>query len=147
MKQKITFLSVICLALFLTSCSTLSEFMIVNDSGSEIEVEYKVKDINNYELPRITDSAKISGMSKEWQNLSEDSLKVDKETRTINVKLPGNKAVIVASDVNYSGHDTEDFSIESIKIKSGESAVEYTGKQAQRTFIRQKNEDYVIVYK
>lgn len=147
MKQKIIFLSIICMALFLTSCSTIHEFIIVNDSAEEIEVEYKVKDINNYEKPRVTDAQKISGTNKEWQNLSEDNLKIDKDSKTINVKIPGKKAVIVAAAVNYAGHEKEDFNIESIKIKVGESSIEYTGKQTQKTFIEQDNGDYVIFYK
>ncbi len=144
-KQTFYLSLIICLSVFLTSCSTLSEFMIINKSGSVIEIEYKVKNIANYEKPRITSAEKTTGMSKGWQQIEKDNLEIDEATRTIKIKLPSGKAVIVAAEVNYSGHDKDEINIESIKIMSGGS-MDYVGKQAQRAFKKQENSDYSIIY-
>ncbi len=146
MKLK-TILLIIGLTMFLTSCTTLSEFIIVNESNSEIEIEYKVKDMNLMESVRTTSPDKLGGMNQDWKPIAEDRLQVDKASGIVNVKLPVNRAVVIESKVDYGGHDEGSINIESIKIKGGSGERNFVGKEAQTQFKKQENNSYVMFYK
>ena len=148
MKLKIKCIAVLIFALLLCACSTVEEFIIVNNSNAALKVEYRYKNQNLFfgELRKIS-ADNLMNSVKNWLELSTDEYQIDQKTKTVWVTIAPNEALIIEKEVNYLGHDREEFNIERLNLSGINGTLEFEGKQAQTQFEKQENGDYVIFYK
>jgi hypothetical protein len=139
-------LFVFCLTLVLTACSTVENFIIVNNSDDVLRIEYQSRNIPFNEFKKIS-ADKITSPEKNWQELSADEYEIDAQTKTVKTKIAPKEALLIDKEVNYQGHDEESFNITNIKLLGKNGVISFEGKQAQTAFEKQENRDYVIFYK
>src|SRR4051812_41899425 len=86
---------IICSLIFLSACSLIQNFMVVNSSNEEIEVEYELKDsafeygksillpertsLNNFNAWRV--------FQKEWEKMPTEQYTFDKNTKIFKVRV------------------------------------------------------------
>lgn len=143
------------LVLLLTACSYISSFVILNETEQPIEVRYKVKPspldpLQTVGLPAKTAKANIRNRDKEWQTLTPEQYKFDREARTLTIQVMPDEALQVERITNYRGHDNaypDSFAIEEISIKGASGEVKLQGDQARRSFIEESGSTYTLTYR
>jgi len=148
MKLKIKSIAVLIFALLLSACSTVEEFIIVNNSNAVLNVEYRYKSQNLFfsELKKIS-ADNLMNSDKKWRELSVDEYQIDEKTKTVKAIIAPHEALIIEKEVNYRGHDSEESNIEELTLSGINGTLEFEGKQAQTQFEKQENGDYMIFYK
>jgi hypothetical protein len=151
MKTKAFSVVILCFVVFFCACSTMEDFIIVNDSSGILQVEYKLKKNKlDIEKPKKISAEKLKSREKEWQELPPDQYQIDNETRVIKVKLAPNEALLIEREINYRGHEKESegefLQIESLSLQGAKGIARFEGRQALTQF-KENNGDYLIVYR
>jgi hypothetical protein len=138
-----------------SSCSTTTEFVIVNDSGSAVEVRYAFKP--SLDLARCCPQQpakkaldKLDDDEAPWRKLGAGEFAYDPATGTLTVTLGPGEVLGVVSYSNWGGHggESEDqfFPLASVRIAGASGAVSYEGLQAQYQFQRGDDRLYRLTY-
>ena len=141
--------------LALTACSYGTDFVVVNDSGSPVEVRYTLK--SRY---RRDECCSVRPMKKAFDKLGDDDtpwrdvpageLSYDRAAGAVTLMLQPGEALLVAQGINFRGHgdrsDDEFFQLESIHIAGAGGVVRYEGRQAQYQFQQQDRQLYKLTY-
>lgn len=144
------------LALLLTACSYTTNFVILNTTAQPVELRYKLKDSPRDVLevagaPRKTAGDKLRNSDKEWRLLAPGEYSVDREARTVAIRLMPHEAVLVRQLTNYGGHDdtsdAEAFAVEEIRLNGASGEVILQGDQARRSFQRESDNLYTLTYR
>lgn len=149
MKRNIILLTVLSLAIALTACSTpRQEFIIVNNTDADLIVQYSYFDkARIIYKPRVTAAEKFEDEGKKWREISTQFFDVDGDSRIVRVKIEPKEALLINTAENYSVSNSKDFPIDMINL-SGKTGNElFENKEAQKTFKKQANGNYVIFYK
>lgn len=145
MERKNIFIIVLLLVFFSTSCSTVSNFIVINSSNADLEIEYQIKGI--YKNPKRISAENIGKSEEKWQEFPNDDLIIDRNLKTIKLKLASNEALLITSKLNYMGHDSDDLEVERIKLSGKNGISEFEGKQVKMQFGKEDKGNYVIFYK
>ncbi|HEX8177223.1 MAG TPA: hypothetical protein VF543_19195 [Pyrinomonadaceae bacterium] len=158
MKRQLVLIISFALILLFSACSTREDFVVLNQSGTAIEVQYKLKRCTPETSGKYTDAnppAKLhikefQESDHEWRNLSKDQYKYDGLTCTFTVNVAANEALLVDYAFNYSGHDSESselrFDLEALRITGAKGTMLLEGRQAQTQFKNNDSGDYIIAY-
>ena len=155
MKRVLIFLTFV-FALLLTACSYTSNFVIINATDQPLELRYKVKaserdPIQMVGEPRKTAEEKLRGSDREWRLLAPGEYEVNREARTVTIRLMPHEAVLVRQLTNYGGHDdtsdAEAFAIDEIRLNGASGEVTHQGDQARRSFVRESDNLYTLTYR
>ena len=155
MKRVLIFLTFV-FALLLTACSYTSNFVIINATDQPLELRYKVKaserdPIQMVGEPRKTAREKLRGSDREWRLLAPGEYEVNREARTVTIRLMPHEAVLVRQLTNYGGHDdtsdAEAFAIDEIRLNGASGEVTHQGDQARRSFVRESDNLYTLTYR
>ena len=142
--------------LLLTACSYTSSFVIVNATDQPVEVRYKATGslsdpIQMVGVPATTTEASLRDQDREWQTLSSEQYSVDREARTITVRVMPHEALRIARITNYRGHDdtstTSTFIIEEISLNGTGGEVRLQGDQVRRGFVAESESLYTLTYR
>lgn len=148
MKRTILFLTILTLSIVSTACSTREEFIIVNNTDADLIVQYAYKNKQRIIFkPRTTSADKLAKEGKKWKEVSNSDFDVEDNSRLVNVKLSAKTAILILTETNYTGHDSEDFDIEMISLSGSSGKLRFEDKEAQTQFKKQDNGNYVIFYK
>lgn len=143
-------------ALLLTACSYTTNFIVLNATDQPVELRYKLKDSPRDVIqvagdPRKTAGEKLRNSDKEWRLLVPGEYTVDRESRTVTIRLMPHEAVLVRQVTNYGGHDdtsdAEAFAVEEIRLNGASGEVTHQGDQARRSFVRESDNLYTLTYK
>ena len=133
-------------SLLLCGCSTLTEFVIVNSTDKPVTVRL-VFTGNNHDTFKTSTTAQLEESDKKWNDLSAEEVQFDEENRAYTLSLPADHALLVTTEINYSGHEHELFPISEIILSQDEDVKEFKGKSAQLAFQTKKNGSYRLVYR
>lgn len=154
MKRVLTFLT-FALALLLTACSYVTNFVIINATDQAVELRYRIKDsprdpVEMAGAPRKTAAEKVGDGDSDWRLLAPGEYTLDAGARVITVRLMPHEAVMVARLTNYRGHDSSHagaYAIEEIHLSGASGEVKLQGDEARRGFVRQSDNLYTLTYK
>jgi len=140
----------------LTSCSYITDFVVINESDHHAEVRYKVKDFPGPFGPPVVPATIMASQlsthgNQQWKILASDQYQLDHEGRTVIVRLGQREALRVASMHKYGGHqdprDAKDFPIEEIAITGEAGEMSLKGQQARTAFSNVSRALYTLTYK
>ncbi len=137
----------------LAACSYMTDFVVVNDSGSPVEVTYSFKNWRNtggsVERPWKTTLKQLDDANS-WQRLEPVEFSHDPVAGTVTVTLAPSEVVRVYQYPGWGGHgdshDDELFGIGSLRITGANGTVYYEGKQAQYQFRWENDKLYKLTY-
>jgi hypothetical protein len=142
--------AVISLALFCISCSWFSRFVIINKSGEPIEIRLKYEPLSGERNLRKTNlDEKGKFINENWKQLAPEKFQDNKPEEIVTLKLAPNEALIVAEELNYTGHnsgDAEFFKIKELDIKGAGGAIHLEGKQVLFQFREEEETLYTLIY-
>ncbi|HEX7998547.1 MAG TPA: hypothetical protein VF528_09165 [Pyrinomonadaceae bacterium] len=142
--------------LLLSACSYTSNFVVVNESGQPIKVQYKIKNSPSEPLqlvgaPAKTAEANLRNADKQWRVLESGEYELDREARTITIDVMPHEALRVLYITNYGGHDDASdagkFEIDEIILKGAHGEAQYQGEQIRRQFTEATETLYLLTYK
>jgi hypothetical protein len=128
-------------------CSWENPFVIVNESASDITVEYQFgihpatanrhPPVRVFELPGLKNKDTVSDFDEPWHAVSQDRLSTDEGQGIVRVVLAPGDALRVRRVHNYSiGEYWEhDVLLESVSITTPLGGVRYTGDQLRSRFV------------
>lgn len=136
-----------------SSCSTITEFVVVNDSGSAVRVSYSFKKRGDRSSCCVSQPAKkaldkLADEDAAWRELRGDEFAYDPATGTLTLTLAPSEVLRVSSEVNFAGHGVRDeyFPVESLHVAGESGAAYYEGRQAQYQFKRESGSLYKLTY-
>ena len=137
----------------LSSCSWITEFVIVNTSESQLSVSYLVSgrscpDDNFIIVParqRITDH-KIDGAK--WEKLTPTEYTCN-ESKIVTTTLSPSTALVVARVATYTGSEgygNDNFQVLRLELKGSEGDISLKGLQALKAFKYESRSLFVLRY-
>jgi hypothetical protein len=138
-----------------TACSYFTDFVIVNDSGSPVEVSYSFRNWRESgeccpERPAQKPLDKLDDNDVAWRELRAEEFQFDRATGTLTLTLAPSEVLRVTTQSNWRGHgdlsDDKSFAIDSVRISGANGGVLYEGMQAQYQFQRQDANLYKLTY-
>jgi len=139
-----------------SSCSYLTDFIVVNQTENPIVVLYKVKDYPGPFSPPVAPSTiPVSQLNtkggQSWNRISADHFIVDEANRTVTVRVNSYEALLVTTMHHYVGHedkgDAEEFPITEISISGVHGNMDLLGEQARTSFSKASRALYTLTYK
>ena len=158
MNRKLFLIIPFALIFLLSACSTREDFVVINKSGTVIEVIYKLKRCTPESPGKYVDVNPPAKLSVEeiqksdhiWKNLPKEQYKYDGSTCTFMVSVAPNEALLVDYTFNYRGHNSESselhFDLEALSITGAKGTMRLEGRQTQTQFQEHESGDYVIAY-
>lgn len=140
------YLRLVLVSVLLCGCSTLTEFVIVNSTDKPLAVRL-VFTANNQDTFKTTTTPQLEESDRKWNDLSGEAVQFDEENRAYTLSLPAAHALLVTTEINYSGHEHELLPISEIILSQDEDVKEFKGKSAQLAFQTKKNGSYRLVYR
>ena len=134
-----------------TACSYLTDFVVVNDSGQPLNIQFRVKDSRslgeNSSLAKIAIS-QLQNSDKQWQSLSPAEYQVDQRTGMVMVHLMPGEGLRIAVMHHYTGNpsDVENFPIEEITVAGASGELRVTGQQVLKAFSKVSMVLYTLTY-
>ncbi len=149
----------IVLLLFTSSfaaCSYSTAFVVVNESEQPIEVSYKYKHFPGgrifelYERPAKIAADELSSRGgNEWQELTASDYQLDRENRTVLVRVMPREALRIYRFHNYLGHEgapEAGYPFEEISVLGASGGLKYTGHKARTAFSEVSRTLYTLRY-
>ena len=141
--------------LALAACSYSTDFVVVNDSGSPVEVRYAFKskyrrDVCCSVRPAKKAFDKLHDDDTPWRDVPAGELSYDRAAGAVTLTLQPGEALLVARGSGWGGHGDplgdDFFEIESVRIAGAGGVVRYEGRQAQYQFQQQDRRLYKLTY-
>ena len=161
--MRLSVLAALCVSPLMSSCSGISDFMIVNLSSASIQVELSIKQdggdndvrarLNEYLASAVLGrkpASETKEWGKEWKVFALENLKVDDSRGEIRVSLAPNEAARVERISSYhreSALQRGRFRIASIGIAGSNGRLSLTGDQARTQFQENGSGGQEIVYR
>jgi hypothetical protein len=143
-----------CVALFFSSCSYSTDFVVVNESYQAIEVLYKFKtefgQLSSLDAPVTTNSSELDSKDRNWLKLASTQYQVDESTRTVTVRLEAGKALRVTTMPNYGNDHPQNaasFPIDYISLSGPSGSITFAGNQTPVSFRYVSANLYTLTYK
>jgi hypothetical protein len=134
----------------LSACSYMTDFIVVNDSGSPVEVRYTFKAAHYSGPPAKKPLDKLDDDHTPWRKVPEGEFSNDPGARAITVTLGPGEALRVFEGANWRSHgdrdDDDSFALDSVRITGANGVVEYEGRQAQYQFQWKDDSLYQLTY-
>jgi hypothetical protein len=133
---------VIGFAILCGGCSFSTDYVIVNASNAPAQVTYIIAPTSidpllatGINLPAMLPVAELSG--REWRKLSPTEFVLDRVTRTVNVTLPPNQALLINQGGTYQATPpvAEKFIIEEIRIVGPNGQIVWKGDAVKKAFL------------
>jgi hypothetical protein len=135
----------------------MTAFVVVNESEHPIEVSYKYKHFPGdkpfelYERPAKIAADRLSSRGgNEWQELTPSDYQLDRENRTVLVRVMPREALRIYRFHDYRGHEDaqdEGYPLEEISVLGASGGLKYTGQQARTAFSEVSRALYTLTYK
>jgi hypothetical protein len=139
------------------ACSYITDFVVINESESQVEISYKVKEPPNSPqkisvIPATKLASQLNSDEKnKWRDLAADRYKIDQANRTVTVKLLPQEALFLTSLHHYTGPDDPNdvnwFPIEELNITGSVGGLKFSGKQLLRAFSERSRVLYTLTYR
>jgi hypothetical protein len=145
--------------LWLTACSYITNFVIVNASGQVVEVRYTIKKPSDPRAPSgepvvlpATKAVLELQQQTPWNELPTSQYSLDRENRELVVSLMPGQGLLVEQPNLLDGstdeaHQAENFSLERIDISGSSGEVHLQGEQARKAFVPVSKKPYTLTYR
>ncbi|HXG83554.1 MAG TPA: hypothetical protein VNI84_05940 [Pyrinomonadaceae bacterium] len=155
MRSFVLFGLIICSLVFLSACTLIQNFMVVNSSGEEIEIEYELKDSafeygKSIFLPERTSISNFTTwriFQKEWEKMPTEQYSFDKNTKIFKVKIKPYEVVKIAwadpSHIRESGDKTID--LKTLRINGNNKEIYF--ENSKKLLEEFKKNDFQIIYR
>lgn len=139
----------------LSGCSYKTEFVVLNQLDSPIEVRYKIKNHpGTFSPPVAPSSIPASDLNpkgnQQWALVPSTRIKLDEDNRTVSVRVGPHEALLVTTMHHYVGHDdlgdAQEFPIEEINVSGPRGEINLVGEQARRSFSQVSRALYTLAY-
>lgn len=155
LRRALLLAALLVLATALSGCSYQSEFVVVNQTESPIEVRYKVKNYPGTFCPPVAPSS-ISASdlnpkgNQQWTLVTSSSIQLDEANRTVSVRVSPHEVLLVTIMHHYVSHDdpgdAQKFPIEEINVSGPRGEINLVGEQARRNFSEVSRALYTLTY-
>lgn len=141
--------------LALAACSYSTAFVVVNDSGSPVEVSYSFKNWPEGgeccpTRPAKRPLAKLDDADSEWGWLRPEEFRFDAAAGVVTLTLAPGEALLVERVSGFRGHGDRDhddfFRLASVRMTGANGTVYYEGRQAQYQFQWLDDNLYKLTY-
>jgi hypothetical protein len=151
-------LLLILLTLTQAACSYLTDFVVINSSGSAVELRYQIRSRSpgQWSLPGRPAKMPASQLGRGgngWVQLElpADQYRIDEINRTVTLSLGPGDALRIATLHNYGGTEDDaerDYPIEQVTIVGAGGEMRFTGRQARLAFsVASDDSLYTLTYK
>ncbi|HYP53323.1 MAG TPA: hypothetical protein VEQ42_07265 [Pyrinomonadaceae bacterium] len=145
-------------AMLLSSCSFISDFVVVNESGAPLEVQYAYKErfaapkcCAMGELPQRRPARDLGNDERPWTTLREGEYFYNATAASVTVVLRPGEALLVTRLNGYAGPGTgqeESFTVRSVRLAGASGTIFFEGLQAQAAFKEEERQSlYAIRYR
>ena len=149
-RRAITASLVLLLVVLLTGCSTIDNFVIVNDSTSELEVRYRIRSFRDWPLTAKTLPIRPAVLPVDqldqhvaWRDLSDLDFDLDSQARIVTVKLKSGYALRVAQ-LNLRDNANAELAIDELFLNGISGQTHLQGREVQNSFTAGRN--YLLRY-
>ena len=145
------------LSVLLSSCSWVSNFVVLNQSNQPLQVTYKVKQ-SPYDVfqeigkPAKKAAADLLDYERHWRVLDNGEYSLSPEIRSVTVQVMPGEALRLEAIPNFSGYDRDGSGLKKIRIQEvllngaqGELLIK--ADEIPKGFIRNSESLYVLTYK
>jgi hypothetical protein len=158
MRRFLPLILLLLLTITLASCSYITDFVILNDTDSRIEVVYRIKPSPpgppSLEViePMVVSAANLEakGVGK-WTKLEPHRFRIDQLNRTVTVVVSAHEGLRIASMHHYLGNDgpndVQNFPIQDLSVTGKHGEMKFTGDATRRAFEKRSLALYVLSYK
>jgi hypothetical protein len=128
------------LVISLTACSSANNFVIVNESSSELEVRYRIKRFRDVPLtvktlpnrPVIKPIAEVDQQIA-WHDLSDSEIELDSQARIVTVRLMPGYALRVER-LNLRDNANAELTIDELFLNGASGQTHLQGREVQNSF-------------
>ncbi len=149
MKRSLFFLTILALMVGCAACSaSRQEFIIANETDEDLIIQYSYIDKTRIVYkPRVTAADKVDDVGKKWREIPTKFFDVDGNTRMVSVKIEPHEALLLNTEENYTGPESNSFPINMLSLigKSGNKL--FQNEDVQTEFTKDANGNYVLIYK
>ncbi|MFN8454173.1 MAG: hypothetical protein U0401_05775 [Anaerolineae bacterium] len=150
MKHKIILIVIIMSVMVLPACSVRHDFVVVNESGHSIEVQYQFKPSTSQTAPladSIQPPAKLGikefqKAGREWKEATEEQFHYDNRTGVVTVQVAPDEVLLLDYVYNYSEFS---FDLASLSLTGAQGSIRLEGRQTFKQF-REESGSFVIRY-
>lgn len=134
----------------LTSCSTITEFIVVNHSNDPVEISYSLKECtDDFQFPGRLTSEEFEE-NREWNFLDVVDSAFDSRSCSFSIELKANEVLLVERVMNYSSESekgqSERFNLKSINVDGKKGRISLEGTQVEAHFVNDSGK-YLMIYK
>jgi hypothetical protein len=156
--RRVSVAGLILLSAMLTGCMSEHSFVVVNDSGAPVVVEYAFAPLPASDAaappryafagPLTRPRGLLSEWTAEWEPVPGDRAVVDRERGTVRVELAPDRLLRVAYAFDYSGEASWKLqvNIARMTITGPAGALELAGDEVRQRFV-ESDGAYVLVYR
>lgn len=155
MKTLILFVSITYALVFLSACSLIQNFLIVNSSNEEIEIEYELKDSafeygKSIYMPERTSESNLNTwriFQEEWEKMPTEQYTFDKNTKVFKVKLKPFEVVKIETQnpMYIEKYGDKYVDLKTLKIKGSNKEIYF--EDSKKLLVEFKKNDFQITYK
>lgn len=149
MKSFFYFALLVCSLVFLSSCTLIKYFIVVNSSDEDIEIQYETKKPSDLPLEVTTESNldALGFFQKAWDRLPIEQYNLSEDKRIVKVRLKPHQAVKIGSGDPYYLNKGDDsyFDLKTLEIKGKNKEIYFENSLKLLNEFRKK--DYQITYK
>ena len=152
MKKFFISLVLLVMALALSSCQSIDNFVVINRSGAPVEVIYifirASSGVIHVEEPRVMDATNLKDVNRTWEPIPNDQYQIEPQTGRVKVRLASGKALRLTSATNYQRESPDadaDFGISSLSLLGAKGSIRLDGRQARMLF-KYEDKCHVIAY-
>ena len=140
--RRASLLLILLTASFSSGCSFSTDYVIVNSSGTPVQVTYTIAPTGIDPLaatgggtPAMLPTSELNG--REWRKLSAAEFGFDRANRIVTVSLPPNQGLLIARGGDYDPNPpvTEKFIIEEIRIAGPNGQIILKGDAVRKAFV------------
>ncbi|MGH9966430.1 MAG: hypothetical protein ACREBG_01155 [Pyrinomonadaceae bacterium] len=154
--KRATLLFVLSIASTFVACSYITDFVVINESASPIEIRYKVKNLPGPFAPRIRPAkmtaVRLRAGDQAWQEMDRAQYELDPEDRTVTVRLMPNEALRIerlqrAGMQVDEAEDAQSFSVEELSIIGTNGEIKRDGERVRKSFVCESKKTYTLTYR
>ncbi|MBA3028676.1 MAG: hypothetical protein KKF30_06065 [Proteobacteria bacterium] len=151
MKKNVIILSFI-IAFFVSGCSWMTSFVVLNNSDLEIRIRYSLRSRGTkywYVPPKVVESTKLGSRGPNWNVIPDANRSYDEGNGIVEITIPPKHAVLVAQNPIYLGYNKErssEIALVRLDIISPLGQITYAGDELAKAFMKRSDQLYILRY-
>jgi hypothetical protein len=154
MRKLFLFIITVCLSFLLSACQVYQNFVVINSSENEIEIEYTLRKTGlppeeSLFLPQRTSLENWNSRfgKKDWEEMSNDRFRYEAIERKFFVKLNPKEVVLIEQEDSFDMDKQKEKSFDLIDLRIKDNGKELYFENGRRLFEEFEKNDFQIIYK